>query len=71
MVPVFIGLAAGIAVALAASTALRTLLYGITPYDPGVFLGVAALLLLTALCACYFPARRAARLDPMIALRQE
>jgi predicted permease len=71
MLPVFIGLAAGLAVALAASIALRTLLYGITPYDPGAFLGVAALLLLTALCACYLPARRSARLDPMIALRRD
>jgi ABC-type antimicrobial peptide transport system permease subunit len=71
MLPVFIGFAAGLAAALAVSIGLRTILYGISPYDPGAFLGVAALLLLTALCACYLPARRASRLDPLIALRHE
>jgi putative ABC transport system permease protein len=71
MFPVFIGFGAGLAAALAVSISLRTTLYGITPYDPAAFLGVAALLLLTALCACHLPARRASRLDPMIALRHE
>jgi putative ABC transport system permease protein len=71
MLPVFIGLIAGSAAALAAATALRSLLYGISPYDPVAHTGVAIVLLATAFCACYLPARRASRLDPMIALRHE
>jgi predicted permease len=71
MLPVFIGLIAGSAAALAAATALRSLLYGISPYDPVALTGVAIVLLATAFCACYLPARRASRLDPMIALRHE
>jgi putative ABC transport system permease protein len=71
MLPVFIGFAAGSIAALAVSIGLRTLLYGITPYDPAAFLGVTAVLLLTALSACYLPARRASRLDPVTALRHE
>jgi predicted permease len=71
MLVVFIGLIAGLAAALAAATGLRSLLYGISPYDPVALLGVAIVLLSTAFCACYLPARRASRLDPMIALRHE
>jgi putative ABC transport system permease protein len=71
MLPVFIGLIAGSAAALAAATALRSLLYGISPYDPVAFTGVAIVLLATAFCACYLPARPASRLEPVIALRHE
>jgi predicted permease len=65
------GVAIGIAAAYLVTQFLRTLLYGITPTDPVTFGAVAVLLLLTALLACYFPARRASRVDPMEALRTE
>jgi putative ABC transport system permease protein len=69
--PVLFGLAAGLFAAVMIGRALRSLLYGIAPTDP-VSLGVVAfVLLLTAGLACYLPARRAASLDPMIALRHD
>ena len=71
MKPVLAGLLVGLAAAVAIATALRSLLYGITPADPLSLGGVAALLLLTSGIACYVPARRAARLDPIVALRHE
>jgi predicted permease len=71
MQPVVIGLLAGLAGAVAAATGLRSLLFGIAPTDPVSLGGVALILLLVSGMACYLPARRAARLDPMIALRHE
>jgi putative ABC transport system permease protein len=71
MKPVVIGLAAGLAGAVAIAGALRSLLFGITPTDPVSLGGVALILLFTSALACYLPARRAARLDPMMALRHE
>ena len=66
-----IGLAAGMAGAAVLASALRTLLFGVAPLDPGVIAGVAALLLTVALIANYVPARRATRIDPMQALHHE
>jgi predicted permease len=66
-----IGVALGIAGALAASRLLAGFLFGVTPNDPGVFIAVPAVLGLVALGACALPARRAARVDPVTALRSE
>jgi ABC-type antimicrobial peptide transport system permease subunit len=59
----------GLAGALAASQALRSLLYGVQPYDPLTLLLVPAFLVAVALAASYLPARRASRVDPLVALR--
>ena len=66
-----IGLGVGLSAAAAAGRGLAGLLYGVSPYDPMTFAAVAALVVAAALAASIIPARRAARLDPMIALRAE
>ena len=66
-----IGVVIGAAGAFAATRVLATLLFGVSPTDPLVFGGMAALLLATALLASYLPARRAASLDPVNALRSD
>ena len=65
------GLAAGLGAALAAGRALASLVFGVSTTDPATFAGVAAAMAITALAAIYVPARRAARVDPMEALRVE
>ena len=66
-----IGLILGLAVVLVLARFLTSMLYGVSPSDPVTFLGISFLLAMVALLACYLPARRAARIDPMIAIREE
>jgi len=68
---VVIGVAAGAIAAAGSATLMRTLLFGVTPWDPATLLGVAAVLGVSALAASYLPARRAASLSPVEALRAE
>jgi predicted permease len=65
------GSSAGLLAALGASRLLARLLFGVTPTDPGTYFGVTLVLMAVALTACYLPARRAVRLDPLMALRHE
>jgi putative ABC transport system permease protein len=70
-VVVGVGLAAGAVGAIALAGEMRSLLFGVTALDPSTFAAVAALLVVVALVASYVPARRAARVDPVVALRAE
>ncbi|HEX8878632.1 MAG TPA: ABC transporter permease, partial [Candidatus Acidoferrum sp.] len=65
------GIASGIAGALALTRLMTSLLFEVKPTDPATFAGVAILLALVALAACYIPTRRAMRVDPMVTLRYE
>ena len=65
------GLVAGVALGFAFTNLLRGLLYGVSPVDPAIAGTAALLLLLVGLLACYIPARRAMRVDPLVALRYE
>jgi len=66
-----IGMAAGLIGSLILTRLMASLLFDVRPTDPLTFAGVVLLLMLAAVLACYFPARRAMRVDPMIALRYE
>ena len=68
---VLVGLVIGVAVSLASTRLLRSQLFGVTPADPLAYAAVAVVLSFVAFIACYIPARRAAGVDPTVALRQE
>jgi putative ABC transport system permease protein len=68
---VFVGVVIGIGTALGLTRLMRSLLFGVTAHDPMTFASVAAALICVALLASYIPARRAMRVDPMVALRYE
>ena len=71
MLPVSIGLAAGLAAALAVMPLLRSQLVEISPIDPIAFAAASGVLAFAAILGCWIPARRAARVDPVVALRSE
>jgi len=71
LVQLGIGLTLGIGGAFLLSQAVERSLVGVTPSDPATFVGITALLTVVAIAACMIPARRATRIDPLVALRAE
>ena len=66
-----LGIGAGLLAAFAASRMVQQLLFNVAPHDPVTYAGVSLLLALVAVAACWLPARRATKVDPLIALRAE
>ncbi|HKR83921.1 MAG TPA: FtsX-like permease family protein, partial [Terriglobales bacterium] len=71
MLPVIAGWVAGILVAVAAGSFMRSLLFGVSAHNPLTIGSISLVVLATSALACYIPARRAAKVDPMVALRYE
>jgi putative ABC transport system permease protein len=71
LITTVIGIAIGIVGALLLARTMRSLLFEVSPADPASIVGVSLLLMLVAMLASYIPARRAIRVDPMVALRFE
>ena len=69
MTLVAVGLGSGLVGALILTRFLRSMLYAVSPNDPGTFVALPALLAAVALLACFVPARRATQVDPLVALR--
>ena len=71
MLLALIGIGAGALLAIGVTRLLSRFLFGISPFDPPTFVAITVLLLCVTALASYWPARRAARVDPMVALRAE